>query len=532
MYKVFAFAVLALATVFGADDEHVAVLTSSNFTDYIKNNPLTLVEFYAPWCGHCKSLEPHYNEAAHALHQKKAKSKLAKVDATAEPVLASEYGVSGYPTLKYFVDSEPSEYNGPREAKGITEWLLKREKPNVKKLRNSANAAEWLSKQSENSVVAYIHGRNHESVFRRVTAQMMDEIEAFVYVPVESAAEERLEIHRKGVPEKSAVASEESGVFTLQGFKSFESSKKIKDALDNARFPLIGAGRKFSASMYAYSKTKNIALVILPFSTDADVEQKVIDTMLPFAKKYHNELFFTIAFEGEANMSQITDLLGPGGAPEIMILDRRHGLAAFESSGEMIRPHKYRLGGDASAELTDSASIEKFFDSWKKNNGSLEKWLKEQTRDGAVESFEKEKDPQGFVSKFVASDVDKGIFLPENNGKDFLILYYAPWCGHCKSMKADYVKLAEILKKEGQDNVVVAAMDATANDVAVDTISGYPTIVFYPAGNSKDKRLRNKVKYQGGRTLDDMYNFLSTASEVWNEKPTKAHKNGRDKSEL
>lgn len=71
--------------------DHVAVLTDKTFDEYIKDNKFVLVEFYAPWCGHCKKLEPDYRQAATLLRgsgKSKSYPHLAKVDATVEQELA------------------------------------------------------------------------------------------------------------------------------------------------------------------------------------------------------------------------------------------------------------------------------------------------------------------------------------------------------------------------------------------------------------------------------------------------------------
>jgi len=67
-------------------DQDVVVLTDSNFDSKVmKSNDIWLVEFYAPWCGHCKKLEPEWNEAASKV---KGNVKFGKVDATVETSLA------------------------------------------------------------------------------------------------------------------------------------------------------------------------------------------------------------------------------------------------------------------------------------------------------------------------------------------------------------------------------------------------------------------------------------------------------------
>ena len=77
-----------------------------------------LVEFYAPWCGHCQRLAPEYEKAAKAL---KGLAKIAAINADFERV---NVAIQGYPTIKFIVDGKLSDYNGERTAKGIVDFIL------------------------------------------------------------------------------------------------------------------------------------------------------------------------------------------------------------------------------------------------------------------------------------------------------------------------------------------------------------------------------------------------------------------------
>ncbi|XP_056150023.1 protein disulfide-isomerase A6 [Lampris incognitus] len=100
----------------------VVELTDDNFDKMVLNSDdVWLVEFFAPWCGHCKNLEPEWAAAASAVkEQTKDKIHLGAVDATVHQGLASRYGIRGFPTIKIFrKGEEPEDYQGGRSRSEI-----------------------------------------------------------------------------------------------------------------------------------------------------------------------------------------------------------------------------------------------------------------------------------------------------------------------------------------------------------------------------------------------------------------------------
>ncbi|XP_065344874.1 protein disulfide-isomerase A6 homolog [Cloeon dipterum] len=115
-------------------DKDVIELTDSNFASKVlESEDLWLVEFFAPWCGHCKNLAPHWAKAATEL---KGKVKVGALDATAHTYMASKYGVQGYPTIKIFNagkkdSSSVEDYNGGRTASDIVNFALDKLAENI-----------------------------------------------------------------------------------------------------------------------------------------------------------------------------------------------------------------------------------------------------------------------------------------------------------------------------------------------------------------------------------------------------------------
>ncbi|KAI4463830.1 protein disulfide-isomerase a6 [Holotrichia oblita] len=118
----------------GGSSSDVIELTDSNFDRLVlQSEDMWLVEFFAPWCGHCKNLAPQWAEAATSL---KGKVKLGALDATINKMKAAEYRIEGFPTIKYFGLGKKSansavNYNGGRSASNIISWALERLSENL-----------------------------------------------------------------------------------------------------------------------------------------------------------------------------------------------------------------------------------------------------------------------------------------------------------------------------------------------------------------------------------------------------------------
>eukprot|EP00252_Welwitschia_mirabilis_P004313 TRINITY_DN1462_c0_g1_i1.p1 TRINITY_DN1462_c0_g1~~TRINITY_DN1462_c0_g1_i1.p1 ORF type:complete len:362 (-),score=83.93 TRINITY_DN1462_c0_g1_i1:209-1294(-) len=145
---------VATAAYFSAvRSDDVTALTPDTFENEVGKDRGALVEFYAPWCGHCKKLAPEYEKLASNF--KRAKSVLiAKVDCDEHKSLCSKYGVSGFPTIKWFPKGslEPKDYHGGRTAEDLAEFVNTEGGTNVK-IAATPSDVVVLSSENFDSIV-------------------------------------------------------------------------------------------------------------------------------------------------------------------------------------------------------------------------------------------------------------------------------------------------------------------------------------------------------------------------------------------
>ena len=440
--------------VTGAAAQEVHVLTDSNFQDFIKEHKDgALVEFYAPWCGHCKSLEPEYNKAAKQLHEAGVKTPLAKVDATVESKIAGQFDVRGYPTLKWFVDGEPSEYDGPREAAGIVDWIKSVSGPVV---------IEGLPKDDDVLSVAY-HAKRPSESFE--TAAKANRKKANWYF-VNDDQDHKLVIKHKG--EEEIVETEDLDLLDYGlHFKTHS-------------FPTFGSlnGDTFGQ----YMERGNGLIWALFKMDDKDKADEIVDKerakFIEFAKQKDVKPY-SVAWTNTAEFGKVLEnMFGITEFPALVVQKKAGDKKSFI----------YKPDGD-------SLEIE-----------GMNKFLAD-VAEGKVEPNLKSEpvpeEPQSApVKVVVGKSLQEQVFHAE---RDAMLEIYAPWCGHCKKLDPEYTKIGKKVIKEGlEDIILMAKMDGTTNDSPNDDISwtGFPTIYYVKAGES------TPVKYEEGRDAKAIWKWI------------------------
>ncbi|KAL1309876.1 hypothetical protein HN51_052610 [Arachis hypogaea] len=468
------------------EKEFVLTLDHSNFSDTIKKHDFIVVEFYAPWCGHCKKLAPEYEKAASILSSLDPPVVLAKVDANEEKnkEIANEYDVKGYPTVKILRSGGKhiQEYKGPREADGIVEYLKKQSGPASTEIKSADDAAAFIG---ENKVVVV-------GIFPKFSGE---EYENFI------ALAEKLR-------------SDYDFGHTLE-------AKHLPRGESSVTGPVVRLFKPFDELYVDFKDFKVEAL-----------EKFIEDSSIPVVTVFNNDPSnhpFVVKFFNTLNAKAMLFINVTSDGAEALKSKYREAAEQYRSQGVSF------LVGDVEASqgafqyfglkeedvpliIIQHNDGKKFF----KPNvepDQLTTWLKEYKEGKVAPYLKSEPIPETNnepVKVVVANNFDDVVF---KSGKNVLLEFYAPWCGHCK-------KLAPILDEvavsyQNDADVTIAKLDATSNDIPSESfdVQGYPTVYF--------KSASGKISpYEGDRTKEDIIQFI----EKNRDKPGQEQEQAKDES--
>ncbi|XP_039037633.1 protein disulfide isomerase-like 1-4 [Hibiscus syriacus] len=451
------------------DDKDVVVLKHGNFSDFIEKIKFVMVEFYAPWCGHCQALAPEY--AAAATELKGEEVVLAKVDATEENELAQEYDVQGFPTVYFFVDGEHKPYPGARSKDAIVTWIKKKIGPGIYNVSTIEEAERILTSESK-VALGYLNSLvGHESEELAAASRLQDDVSFYQTVNPDVAKLFHLDPQVKCpalvlIKKEAEKISYFDGQFVKTAISEFVFSNKL---------PLITIFTRESAPSIFESDIKKQVLLFAA----SNISEKYIPSFQEAAKIFKGKLIFVyVQVDNEDFGRPVAEYFGVSGdGPKILAYTGNEDSRKFFFDGDVTLDKIKAFGEDFLEE-----KLKPFY----KSDPIPE------TNDGDV--------------KIVVSNNFDDIVLDES--KDVLLEIYAPWCGHCQSLEPTYNKLAKHL--HGIDSLVIAKMDGTTNEHPRAKSDGFPTILFFPAGNKSF----DPITVDTDRTVVAFYKFLKKHASI------------------
>lgn len=464
-------AFVALVAVSSAT--YVEVWGDDDFASNMAKHDIVLVKFYAPWCGHCKKIAPEFDRASIALSNNDPPVTLVKIDCTAEgKATCSKHGVSGYPTLKIFRGGDVNnkeDYGGPREADGIVKYMKGKAGPTSKTLATMADLDKFKDNMDHSIVGFFSDAKSDLAQKFKSLADLMSEDYRFAMTTSADVLE----------------ASGHKDVMVL-----FRPARLL-NKFDEDVSVYSGEAERDAMKLWVVKNFHGFA----GHRTSANQKQ----FKNPLITVYY-DVDYVLNIKGSNywrnRVMKVAKKIQAEG------LDMKFAVAAHEEFGQELSEMglSYR---DSPVVAGRDAADRKFVMTEKFSMDTLEQFVRD-VLDGTLEPFLKSEalpDNSGPLKTAVGKNFDE---LVNDETKDVLIEFYAPWCGHCKTLAPKYQELAE--KLEGEEGIAIVKMDATANDVPKNfDVRGFPTLYFVPKDNSVKK-------YEGGREVSDFINYLAKES--------------------
>lgn len=472
---------LLLEWVIGSEEQpvdsrsHVTVLTETVFDSFLTSKSVSLVQFYAPWCVHCQKLAPEYERAARVLT---GEADLAKVDCTLNKQLCEKYQIKGFPTL-YLMRSDGfyEPYEGERDTDTMVRYMRKQSRPPFAVLNTQAEIAEfrfrdfvaitWLREASGPEFIAFQSMANslrmecdfglvvNPELFTR-HARPKDNIKIEDVLPTQGEAK------------NDDVAILVPALIVYKTFDEREvafsgqwSGENLRNFVLSESFPLVGGIGPANYSKYIQ---RNLPILWLFVNPESEASAQAIVDVETVSKEFKGKIS-TVALDG-VRWHQHARSLGAQGTPSavIQVPKRNENFVLSEPlSVTSLRTHVV---------------------------GVLDS-----TISPTLKSQDIPRGKEGNVTVLVGKNFEQ---VTQDSSKTVFVMFFAPWCGHCKSVLPKWMELADLLANSS--DVIIAKLDVTANDVRI-PLQGVPTFVLFSGGTS--------VVFDGDREISSLHRFLT-----------------------
>jgi len=463
------FAIICSLLIVAAAASDVLILTDETFEDEINKHDVAFVKFYAPWCGHCKSLAPKWKEVA-AKFKDSENVAIAQVDCTEHSAVCGKYQVQGYPTLKVFlggVSGSVDDYQGDRSTGALIEFVEKKTVPPISVLSSAEEIEAALNDDdSDSNVVIYVKEDNAE-----VTELLTSVARKFEDLDWSLVVDGDLDESAKVVVTGDHI--EEPLSYSLGSPVDTEALSEYLSK--NAYAPV----QELSQVTWSRAHARMVPMVIgvADYTEEGTVPDDFLQIMNEAAEEYGDRYAF-IYGDSKQLGNAVKNIGGTGTVYPILLVLCAHDDVKESYAG----PDNFvwREGEEITAE-------------------GVKKWLQEGL-DGTVVPFRKSapvpEENDGPVRVLVGNTFDEEIA----SKKFAFVKFYAPWCGHCKSLAPIWEELAETATS---DDVLIAKLDGTENYMSPEFgVTSYPTLLWFEDGKLAER-------YSGGRTLEDLQEYIN-----------------------
>lgn len=458
----------------------VPELTDEDFEPkaLVEKEPNLFIKFYAPWCSHCKRLDPVWEEAAAIIEAEKGVNiKFASYDVTQDPHNASlELKVAGLPTLYIYHKGLGKKYSGERKTvEDLLTVARNHGKPAAQVLKTQAQIDAVVSDKTQTSVIAFVarDGMSESMVYEHVSSYYRDLIKFYIVKKPKlcysnwKGADKAAGLTKP--PRRNAalavirpLSDQVWKWYPEQVMREAEIASWIVET-SKSEMNLLNPTTKFR-----YTDKP----MLVAFVADGIEPTSVIDEMKVLASS-HEEYYFATAKASDFAVDIHKDF--------------GHALSSTESRVCVWYPFHKEFYASTGAGVTTA----------------LVKNLIEDHRAGRNKIIKSEPAPEvatvNGLTTLVGTTFEST--LRENEGKHVFLVLHATWCGHCKNLLPIWDEVAKSL--ESNDKIIVAAMEVTLNTLPYPfTTEGYPTLVM------KAPKTEKPVISKAGHSLEAITVYL------------------------
>ncbi|XP_060755472.1 protein disulfide-isomerase [Neoarius graeffei] len=451
-----------------SEDKEVLVLTESNLNQALKQHSQLLVHFYAPLSGESLGSILEFAKAASELKETKSSIKLGKIDVSKEKDLAKFLNVTTVPSLRLYLAGDkynPVQCPVLKSSTAIITWLKRREGPSAV-LITDLSQLESLTAEDELAVLGLF--KDFETglvkVFYNAAADVAD-------LPFYATGSKQI-FNKYDIFDDSIVLLRKSKMAETFQMMSKTMKEDVIDFIRIHEMPLVTEYNGKTSSKILNSVVQN-HLVLFINKAEKGFKQ-IYRAFKSSAKEYRGKILFVLIDTDETRNGRILEYfrVRKEESPLIHMVNLTDNL-------------QYQLPSDQ----LDVQTITDFCQSYLQGN--------------AKPKLQSEPIPDGWdkqpVKELVGINFERVAF---NANKNVLVLFYASW----SSASQGLFPLFEDLAKHYSDteDVVVARIDVTANDVNIQMTDRYPTIKLFPAVYAE-----RVVSYTGQTKLEPIVEFVN-----------------------